>query len=49
MVTAAKALGLPPDYFREEREAIVLERIKTDARALEQIYELVQEKRGKQR
>ena len=49
MVAAAKALGLPPDYFREEREAIVLERIKADARALEQVYELVRKKRGKGR
>jgi transcriptional regulator with XRE-family HTH domain len=38
---AAAALGLPPDYFREYREAIVLERIKADPALLDRIYALV--------
>jgi len=47
MLTAAsKALGLPADYFREAREAIVLEKIKGDPRLLDRVYDLV---RGKGR
>lgn len=38
---AAKALGLPPDYFREYREAIVIERLKADAKLLDRVYALV--------
>lgn len=37
----AEALGLPPDYFREYREAVVLERIKADPRLLDRVYALV--------
>jgi transcriptional regulator with XRE-family HTH domain len=33
-----KVLGLPNDYFRETREAVVIERLRTDSRLLNRIY-----------
>lgn len=37
----AKALDLPTDYFREYREAIVVDRVKADPKLLDRVYELV--------
>ena len=34
----AVALGLPRDYFREYREGAIIERIRTDSRALNRLY-----------
>jgi plasmid maintenance system antidote protein VapI len=34
----AVTLGLPPDYFREFREAYVIERIKSDPKLLNRLY-----------
>jgi transcriptional regulator with XRE-family HTH domain len=34
----ALALGLPSDYFREFREAYVIDRIKTDPKLLNRLY-----------
>jgi transcriptional regulator with XRE-family HTH domain len=34
----AAALGLPPDYFPEFREAYVLERIRSDAKLRNELY-----------
>jgi transcriptional regulator with XRE-family HTH domain len=41
LISASKALGLPADYFREARQALVLEKIKADPRILDRIYDLV--------
>lgn len=41
MAAVSTELGLPLDYFREAREAIVLERIKTDSRMLDRVYNMV--------
>jgi transcriptional regulator with XRE-family HTH domain len=38
---AAKALELPADYFREAREAIVIERVKRDPVLLDRVYALI--------
>ena len=35
----ALALELPPDYFREYREALVIEQVKKDARLREELYD----------
>ena len=35
----ALALALPPDYFREYREAIVIEQVKRDPRLREELYD----------
>jgi transcriptional regulator with XRE-family HTH domain len=35
----ALALGLPQDYFREYREAIVIEEVKRNVRLREELYE----------
>ncbi|MFL5953692.1 MAG: helix-turn-helix domain-containing protein [Gaiellaceae bacterium] len=40
-ISPSKALGLPADYFREAREALVLEKIKADPRILDRVYDLV--------
>lgn len=37
----ARALDLPPDYFRETRESIVLERLRADPPLLDRVYRLV--------
>jgi transcriptional regulator with XRE-family HTH domain len=34
----AAVLGLPPDFFREVREAAVIERLRADARLLNRVY-----------
>jgi transcriptional regulator with XRE-family HTH domain len=34
----AEALALPHDYFREYRQAVVLERIRADSRIRERLY-----------
>jgi len=35
----ALALELPPDYFREYREALVIEQVKNDPRLREELYD----------
>ena len=35
----ALALGLPADYFREYREAVVIEQVKRDSKLREELYE----------
>jgi transcriptional regulator with XRE-family HTH domain len=38
---ATDALELPMDYFREYREAVVIEHVKADAAMLERVYQLI--------
>jgi transcriptional regulator with XRE-family HTH domain len=45
LATASKALVLPPDYFREAWEAVVLERITANPRLLDRVYGLVRKAR----
>jgi transcriptional regulator with XRE-family HTH domain len=35
----ALALALPPDYFREYREALVIEQVKNDPKLREELYD----------
>jgi transcriptional regulator with XRE-family HTH domain len=43
----ALSLGLPPDYFREFREAYVVEQIKSDSRLLNDLYVRLSRKPGR--
>jgi transcriptional regulator with XRE-family HTH domain len=43
---AARALGLPADYFREYREAAVIDRVKRDPVLLDRVYGLIQRPGG---
>jgi transcriptional regulator with XRE-family HTH domain len=42
----SRALGLPADYFREEREARVVEKMRADPKLLERIYAMVMRSSG---
>jgi hypothetical protein len=39
-------LGLPADYFREYREAAVIDRVKRDPVLLDRVYGLIQRPGG---
>lgn len=49
MARIAVALGLPPEYFPEVREAFVIERVRADPRLRNELYARLKRRRGSPR